>query len=281
MGVEIEKINRTGSRIIFLGSGAGSSVVGKQIRASGGIIIQVNNDQFHIDPGPGSLVKARECGISLRENTAVLVSHAHIGHCNDINAVIDAMTLNGFDRHGVLISTNNLINGTENNFPYLTKYHRSFLEKVMVLKQGQKVAINETEIHAIPAYHLEECIGFKFITPYFSLAYSADTKYKAELIAYYKGIDILILNVKNHNNIKSGVNLNTEDAIKIIEKANPELAVITHFGLKMVEADPLYEAREIQKKVKSQIMAAKDGIIINPDSYAATSRQKTLNSFNQ
>ena len=75
------------SNIIFLGTGGDSYVVGRQIRASGGIILQIGDDQFHIDPGPGSLVMAKQAGINLRANTAVVVTHNHLNHCNDINAV--------------------------------------------------------------------------------------------------------------------------------------------------------------------------------------------------
>ncbi|MDP6600597.1 MAG: MBL fold metallo-hydrolase, partial [Candidatus Woesearchaeota archaeon] len=91
MGVKIA------SSIIFLGTGGDSYVVGKQLRASGGIILQINDDQYHIDPGPGALVMAKETGVNLRANTALFVTHNHLNHCNDINAVIDAMTYGGFD----------------------------------------------------------------------------------------------------------------------------------------------------------------------------------------
>ena len=51
------------NKITFLGTGGDAFVIGKQIRASGGIILQAEGLQFHIDPGPGALVKAAENGI--------------------------------------------------------------------------------------------------------------------------------------------------------------------------------------------------------------------------
>ena len=47
----------------------------------------------------------------------------------------------------------------------------------------------------------------------------------------------------------------------------------------MLKADPLYEAREIQKKTGVQIIAAKDGMVVNPISYAAGLRQRTLTMY--
>ena len=47
----------------------------------------------------------------------------------------------------------------------------------------------------------------------------------------------------------------------------------------MLKADPLYEARGIQKKTGIQIISAKDGMTINPISYSAGLRQKTLRMY--
>ncbi|MBW2980191.1 MBL fold metallo-hydrolase, partial [Candidatus Woesearchaeota archaeon] len=70
---------------MFLGTAGDAFVLGRQLRTSGGIILNVGENQFHIDPGPGALSVAKQCGINIRANTAVFVSHAHLMHSNDIN----------------------------------------------------------------------------------------------------------------------------------------------------------------------------------------------------
>ena len=67
-------------RILFLGTGGDEFVVSKQIRASGGIILNTEGYQFHIDPGPGALVQAKKHDVNFRETTAVIVTHSHINH---------------------------------------------------------------------------------------------------------------------------------------------------------------------------------------------------------
>jgi len=57
------------------------------------------------------------------------------------------------------------------------------------------------------------------------------------------------------------------------------LAIIQHFGFDMLKADPLLEARDIQRVTGVQTIAAKDGLIITPASYDAGSKQKRLNLF--
>jgi len=268
------------SQIIFLGTAGDASVTARQLRASGGIILQVDDFQFHLDPGPGALNQAKELGLNLRANTAILVSHAHLNHCNDLNAVIDALTLSGLDKSGVLIANKTIIQGSENYRPYLTKYHQSLLEKVIPLEKLQKVAVELVEIHALSADHTDpHTIGFKLFCPRFTLSYTSDTRYNKQIVEEMQGSDILILNVPYPQNKAQNLNLDTENAIKIIQKVKPRLAIITHFGLEMLKADPLLEAREIQKQTNIQTIAAKDGLVISPEAYSAKSPQHRLSSF--
>ncbi len=264
------------SKITFLGTGGDSYTYAKQYRGSGGFILKIDNAQFHVDPGPGATVRAAENGINLRENTAVLVSHNHLGHCNDVNTVIDAMTYSGLDKKGVLICNTTLMNGTEKMKGYLTDFHKDCVEKIIVLEPEKKIGIQNIDIVGTKAKHTEHSIGFKFITPNFTLGYTSDTKVTNEIIDQYEGCDVLIMNVVAPPGVKIEGQMNCDDAVRMISKVKPKLAIITHFGLKMLKADPIYEAREIQKKTNVQVIAAKDGMVVSPGSYAAKAKQKNL-----
>lgn len=268
------------SKIIFLGTAGDSAIAGKQTRASGGIIIQHDEIQLHINPGPGSTVRAIQYGVNLRANTALLVSDSSLLNCNDINAVIDAMTLGGFDKKGVLIANNTVVNGSEMTKACLTDKHKNYVEKAIVMKKGGKVGIEDLEVHAIPAFNEEmDGLGFKIIGPSVTITYSGNTKYRADLIELYKKSDILILDVTDTNDTKEKTGLTPQDAVNIIKKVNPKLAVITHFGSRLSKSDPLYEARLIQRETSVQTIAAKDGMIINTSSFSAKMKQENLKSF--
>ncbi|MDD5086748.1 MAG: MBL fold metallo-hydrolase [Candidatus Nanoarchaeia archaeon] len=266
-------------QIIFLGTGGDCFVVGKQLRASGGIIIRANDMQFHIDPGPGSVVRAMQYDVNLRENTCILLSHSHINHASDINAVISSMTHGGLDKKGVLITNKTAVEGNENISPMITPYYMGCLERVITALPDQRIGVGDIEIKTTPTKHGIENIGFKFVTPDFTLSYVSDTVNFTGLAESHKDSEIIIMNVVNPSGVSSKINMNSDDAVEIIKKVKPKLAIIQHFGIKMINADPMYEAREIQKKTDTQVIAAKDGMVINPLSYSSSLRQKKLDSF--
>lgn len=268
------------NNIIFLGTAGDSQVSGKQVRASGGIIIQIGELQFHLNPGPGSLVRAAQYGVNLRANTAIFVTNSNLLNCNDVNAVIDAMTYGGMDKNGLLVANKTVVQGDEKHSPFLNRSQASCVERIIMLTKGQKMAIEEVEIHALPAETTDEnAIGLKFLAPDFTLVYSSDTKYSKDIVEQYKGADILLLNVNLPGNERSDESLSSDDAKKIIKEVNPKLAILTNFGMKMIKADPLYEGRMIQKDTDIQVIVAKDGMTISPGSYAANSNQKRLNTY--
>jgi ribonuclease BN (tRNA processing enzyme) len=256
------------ARIIFLGTAGSSSVVSRNLRASGGIIIQLEDLQFHLDPGPGALSQAAKFGLNLRHNTAVLVSHRHLNHCNDLNMVVEAMSYSGIERRGVLIAPKSVVHNVEESHPFLTRFHQNFLEKIIVVEKKSKVGVDLVEINTLSTEHTDKtAVGFKFYFPKFVLSYTGDTAFSEELVEELAGTDILILNVAYPGKEGKGLNLDTDSAIKIISKVRPKIAVITHFGVEMLKADPIQEVRDIQRITGVQTIAAKDGMILAPESY--------------
>ncbi len=258
----------TVARIIFLGTAGNLAVAAKQLRSSGGFVIQAEELQFHVDPGPGALGKAREYGINSHHTTAILVSHNHLNHCNDLNVMIDAMTHSGIEKRGVVLGSKSVLQNFDDNKAFITNYHKSLVEKIIPLEKGHKVGIELIEINTLSVDHTDPyAVGFKFFCPKFTVSYTADTAYSEKLVGELAGSDILILNVPVPGDRPAGKNLNRADAITIISHVRPHLAIITHFGLEMLKEDPLEEAREIQRITGVQTIAAKDGLAIAPEGY--------------
>jgi ribonuclease BN (tRNA processing enzyme) len=264
--------------IIFLGTAGDSKLFGKQYRASGGIVIVTNNTQLHIDPGPGSLVRAVQMKVNVRETTGILVSNNTILKSSDVNALISGMTYEGLDHKGVVVAQRNVIEGNEDDHPTITRECLSYVEKAIGLEVGQKVGINDTEVLATKTFGTES-IGFRITCPDFIIGYTSDTEYRAELASSFENVNVLIVNCKNPESIKEKSSMNTTDIISLVEKVKPSLTILTGFGIKMIEHDPISEARKIQKETGCQVMAAKDGLRINPTAYSAKNKQKRLQGF--
>ena len=266
--------------IIFLGTAGDVILAGKQERASGGIILKTAGLQFHIDPGPGALTMAKALNVNIRENVAVFVTSSNWIQSNDVNAVILAMTYEGMDKTGVLITNKTSFNGIRNKDPIITKQTKRLVEKAICFESEAKIGINDVEVNTLYARHgKERPIGLKFKTPEFILSYTGVSELNNLVMEAHKGSKIIIINCKNPIGIEERGYMNSEDVIELLKKVKPKLAIITGFGIKMIQSDPLYEAREIQRASKVQVIAARDGLSINPVSYSATLRQKTLSLY--
>ncbi len=256
------------NKILFLGTAGDSILVSKQYRSSAGIILNLYNTQFHIDPGPNTTQKAAESNLHLRETTALFVSSPDIINSNDANITIDAMTHEGFDKKGVLVTNQFIFNNI------IGKKQKNNVEKIMILDKDRRIGIENVEIQALKTTN-DNNIGFKFFTKDFILTYAGNTGFDKDVIKQYQGTNILILNVK-HFEKNTDHSLNIKDARKIIEMIDPNLTILTGFGFSMLKQDPTFLARELKVDTCKQIIAAKDNMMIEPDSYEAEAKQKSL-----
>lgn len=256
------------SSLIFLGTAGDTSAVNKQLRSSGGIVLIHNNNQFHFDPGPSSLSMYKKMGLNPRSTIALVVTNNDINHCNDTNAVISAMTHEGLDNRGVLIGAKSVVQGTESENPVIWKRYQNYLERNITLNVEERVGINEVDIQAIPAKSNDETgIGLKITTSKFTICYTSDTKYTPTLANHYEGADILIIKCPYPFTDEQTDRINCTEAIKLIEEVRPNLVILTGFGVKMLNSDPLYMARELHAATRIEVIAAHDGLVINPASY--------------
>ncbi len=257
------------SKIIFLGTAGDGIVTGKQHRASGGIVLDVDGNLYHLNPGPGTLVRAQQFGVNLRQNIAVLAASQKLTDANDVNAVIEAMTYTGMDKCGVLIAHPQVIENL------LTETQKNQISRIINAQPDKKLAIENVDIFVTKTTS-EQDVGFKLYTPDFVFGYMGNTEYSEEVADQFKDADILVLNVPNPGEIKTKNELCIQDSISISNRLKPKLVILTYFGAKMLKADPLYEAREVQRQTQIQVISAKDGFILSPLNYNSQAKQKTL-----
>jgi hypothetical protein len=245
--------------------------MGKQVLASGGFVLSDEDMQVHVDPGPGALVRAKQYGVNVRNTDMLLVSRLDVLHAGDLNAVIEGMTVGGMDHKGVLLCPHGLVSESESSL--LGNTQKGYLERVIALRVGDKVGISTTNIFPAKTHDPEEThLGYIIVTPRYCIGYVAATEYSATIVKQYKGCDILIVNVHALGSAEEDI----ERCVSLIQGAKPRAAILTGFGIKMVQHDILSSVRKIHRETEVQTIAAKDGLTVNPLSYAAKTRQKSL-----
>jgi hypothetical protein len=253
-------------KIIFLGTAGSTSVLTKHGRLGGGIIVQSDEAQLHINPGPGIITGARSVGVDLRNTICFLVTDSNLLHCDDLNLAIDIMTFSGIERRGLLVGSNSLINGNEDEHPFLSIRHKNLLEKVVVLEGDNKIGLGQVEIRTIKVDAKDSsAIGYKLIFPSFTLSYPGTTNYSEELVEQLKGSDILILNMEKLEKEENDKLLDIPSVQKLLKIVKPKLAILTHFGNDVIRENPIDIVRELQRTTEVQCISAKEGLILSPD----------------
>ena len=250
--------------IKFLGTAGARFVVAKQLRSSAGVYLRMKGRSIILDPGPGTLVRCAKSkpGIDVTKLDALILTHAHIDHSNDVNILIDAMTSGGLKQRGILFAPKECITG-ENAvvLPYL----RGFVQDIALLEPHQKYTI-DTVSFSTSGRHQHPVETYGVIFDYYGqkISFMVDTQYFPELTKDYADSDILVMNVVRFTPHESGdvMHLSIYDVREIIASLHPKKAILTHFGMTMLKAKPWVVANELSDELGMDVIAASDGMTI-------------------
>ncbi|MEM4701011.1 MAG: MBL fold metallo-hydrolase [Candidatus Bathyarchaeia archaeon] len=250
--------------IVFLGTGGGRFATITQKRRTAGIRILGENLNLHLDPGPGALVYSISEGLDPQKLNAIFVSHSHPDHYTDAEVLIEAMTRGMTKKRGVLAASKSVLKGNSVCEPSISKYHQQMVEQVIEAVPNTRFQVVDVTVSATEARHTDpDAVGFRFETrEYGDFAYTSDTQYFEGIGKHYEGVRLLMLCVMRPAGKPWEGHMTTEDAIKIVEEAHPEQAVLTHLGMQMIFHGPAREAKLIEEKTGTPTVAATDGMRI-------------------
>lgn len=244
----------------FLGTGGARVVVSRQVRASGGMWLELAGVNLLIDPGPGALVRCTSSKPALDPSRldAVILTHLHLDHSADVNVMVEAMTEGGSKKRGVLFAPRDALEG-EN--AVVLKYLRRFPEKIEVLKEGGRYQVGPLSFSTPLRHdHPVETYGLNVSGEGLSLSFISDTRYFEGLSGHYRG-EVLVLNVvRLKPDAQDLAHLNLEDAKRLIEAIQPKISILTHFGMTMVRAKPWELAEALTQELGLKVLAARDGM---------------------
>ena len=264
------------SRIIVLGTLSDIDALNSG-RTCAGIILDVDNSQILFDPGIGSVVRASQTNIDLSRTNIMLVSSTESVYCNDINAVIE----HSKDLH--LICPKALL---EHDKSILTSIHAKDL-KILSLGVDESRQTNIKNIDIQSQYNKSDAISFKVTTSRYVLGYITKARYSRQFVDSFKDSNILVISLHQLKHDKNSRYLDFEEITEMIREINPELVILTGFSKKTLDEDPLDISRRIKQElqkdkeqaIKTQILPARESMIINPESYNIKLKQKSLRGF--
>ncbi|UCE44660.1 MAG: MBL fold metallo-hydrolase [Methanobacteriota archaeon] len=250
-------------RITFLGTGGGRFATIYQARATGGFYVE-DGRNVHVDPGPGALVRMRSVGLDPMATHAILISHCHPDHYLDAEVLIEAMTEGGTRKQGILAGSRSVIEGDGEFGPAISKYHLSKPKTVKVMTPSSKVSIKPVDVTATWSAHSDtSSIGFRMITSAGTISYVSDTQLVEPVIKAHRKCRLMIACVTRPLGQRIPHHLSTEDAGYLIDKIKPEMAVITHFGMRVVQENPETQAKWIEDKTGIRTVAARDFMMLD------------------
>lgn len=249
----------------FLGTGGARFVVARQIRASGGMWFRFGAGdgltQIHVDPGPGALVRAISAVPPCEplHLDAIALSHKHLDHSGDVNAMIEAMTQGGWKRRGMILAPRDAFEGEAVILPYAASFvpvHH------MLEERSGPYMVNDVEIRtSIRHQHGCETYGMHFTYEGETVSYLPCGRFFEALISDYASHspDVLIINVLRYRDSMDVDHLQFDEARAVIAGVRPKVAVLTHFGTRMLERHPHLLARQLEDELGLRVFAADDG----------------------
>ena len=247
--------------IKFLGTAGARFVMIKQLRASGGLWVSSGESNILIDPGPGSIVRCASSRPKLDPGTlnAIILTHRHLDHANDINVMIEAMTEGGFKKRGVVFCPADALGDNS----VILKHAAGFPEKIQIIEASHSYQAGDFNF-TTSMRHIHPCetYGLKFNIKQTSVGLISDTIYFPGLADFYK-TDVLIIAVVFYEPRQGIDHLSLKEAEMIIAELKPRKAVLTHFGMTMLKAKPLLQAEKLSKAFGVEVVAAYDGMSLD------------------
>ncbi|MEA2056008.1 MAG: MBL fold metallo-hydrolase [Candidatus Thermoplasmatota archaeon] len=249
------------NKIKFLGTAGARFVVIKQLRKSGGVWLTLDDTNVLIDPGPGSLVRCLSSKPKLNpiDLDAIIVTHKHIDHSNDVNIMIEAMTNGGRKKKGIVFAPSDALSKDS----LIISHFEEKVEKVEILREKGEYALKNISFSTpIRHTHGVETYGLNIYGKNISISLISDTKYSENLESFYDG-NILIINVVLMKSKEHIMHLSIDDAKRMIAKNKPKLAILTHFGMTVIKAKPWELAEKLTEELGIKVVAASDGMEID------------------
>lgn len=246
------------TKLVFLGTGGGRFSTIYQIRSTGGLYV-MDGTNLHIDPGPSAAHQMHRANLDPAKTDAVLISHCHPDHYTDAEVMIEGMSRGGLKKRGTLIASRSVLEGEGLHGPAVSNYHRSLLSRIERAEAGGETMLGDMNVRFTRTKHSDPTgVGFCMDTRDGTVSFVSDTELTDEVSADQEGSRVLILPLTRPWGARIPNHLCTEDALEFVRQVRPEIAILTHFGAKIIHAGAALQASMIEKGTGVRTVAAED-----------------------
>jgi ribonuclease BN (tRNA processing enzyme) len=250
-------------KIVVLGSG--TSVPHRQ-RSSSGFWVETGDHTLLLDCSASAVHRMAQENLDWANLDAIWISHFHLDHVGGISAFlfgtkyapetqIRTKPLKIFGAKGLRKLLENFDAANDYNlfkqpFP-LEIIEIEPLEKFDILTGVQAVALDTPHTGESLAIHLRDGDGK-------TLVYTSDTGFDLTLSSFARNVDLLIMECSFVKEKPVATHLELAEAIHLIRRAAPKLAVLTHLY-------PVWDTVDFQKEVAGfsptcEVLEARDGL---------------------
>ncbi len=246
-------------RVKFLGTAGARYVMATQLRSSAGTYMEVQGKRLVLDPGPGTLVRMAKARPRLDPSKIdlIVLSHIHLDHSGDLNALLDAMTEGAKRKRGILLAPSQAVEGEDR---VVFRYLLNAVE-IIRMEPEEKYRIGELELEtSCPHQHGVETYGVKIPFKGGKLCFVVDTAFFEGLKTCYRDCSHLVVNTVLRECRAEIKHLCLQNVEELALSIKPRLLIMTHFGMSMLRAKPWELAERMSARTGIEIKAASDGL---------------------
>lgn len=220
-------------KVTILGSG---TCVPSLTRNSCSALVRGKSSHILLDAGPGTMGQLLKLGVHINEIDIILLSHFHLDHCAELAPFLFATKYPGFKRKKkiTLMGGKGLKTFFENlntAFDHTFEIPEDYFQIIELKEKGSlNTNLENIQLDYAGVQHRAESLAYRLTDETgFSIVYSGDTDYCAQLVDLSRESDILICESALPDGQKVLGHLTPSIAGKIATKANVKKLVLTHF----------------------------------------------------
>ncbi len=235
-------------------------MTGEQLRRTAGIVVETEETRIHVDPGPGALVYANQEFDNPLDTDAVIVSHGHLDHANDAQAIVEMMTESG-DKPGAIFANETVLHGHADIEKWVSDYHQEQCRTVETLEEGSEHEFRDVKIRAQEMFHSDpRTAGFVIETDEKSVGFWTDTEYSDELVEFYEDTDVMVVYCTRKKGAGIPSHTAIDDIPEIMAQVNAGTVVVTHFGYSLLNSDLEQQEEWLKEEVGAKVVFAEDSM---------------------